>query len=195
MKRWLLLCLLLSACGMAPRAVQAPASAVQAQADSVGSYLSLEFKPTQAIARQAAKTLQGLGFVDVSHAVPPRDPSVFHATVAFFHQALTAEQVALLEGRFKGKQQTLAVAGWGVAQDQVAYMAVGGVEEAREFLTAHGIDGSMDDPHVTIGVSPAHPQDVHGVPKLAQHPCGPLKVKARYQLYQPAKGAMTPRWP
>ena len=53
----------------------------------------------------------------------------------------------------------------------------------------------MDDPHVTIGVSPEHPQDVHGVPKLAQHPFGPLQVRASYQLYLPNKGAMAARWP
>jgi hypothetical protein len=166
-----------------------------AQADSVGSYLSLEFKPTQAIARQAGKTLDQLGYLDVSHAIPPRDPSVYHATVAFFHQQLTKDQVTLLERHFKGKQQTLKVAGWGVAGNQVAFMTVNGIEDARSFLKANGLEGSMDDPHVTIGVSPEHPQDVHGVPKLAQHPFGPLQVKASYQLYLPAKGGMAPSWP
>ncbi|MDB5099397.1 MAG: hypothetical protein JWM80_3818 [Cyanobacteria bacterium RYN_339] len=194
MKRALLACLLLTACGTAPHAVQAPATMMAAQGDSVGSYLSLEFAPTAAIAKRRDGTLKDLGFLDVSHAIPPRDPAVLHATVAFFHQALTAEQVKLLEAHFKGKQENLAVSGWGVAGDQVAFMTVTGVDKARVFLKDHAIDGAMDDPHVTIGVSAANPRDVHGVPKLAQHPFTPLKVHATYQLYQPAQGTMTARW-
>lgn len=151
-----------------------------------GCYLALSFAPSEAIAGEAQRLRHQLGFLDLSHAVPRRDPAELHVTVGYFKKLLPyqAQRIAEL---FQRKEAYLYLDGYGVANQQVAYFTVAGIDEAREALKQQGIPFEADDPHVTFGVSPSNPRDVHGVAKKALHKVGPYKLIAQYHFKQGAR--------
>jgi len=107
-------------------------------------------------------------------------------TVGYF-QTLAPRDAEAIAEHFRGHEADLVVNGYGVANNQAAYFTVDGLEDARGELKGMAIAFSADDPHVTFGVSPANPRDVHNVPKKAQFAMGPFKVHALFHLQQGTK--------
>lgn len=179
-----LCCVILAGCGAAaPLAPQASPASRSSTADYAGSYLALCFEPSEQVADTASRLRQQLGFVDLSHAVPPRRGDELHVTLGYFRK-LAPHQANELAQRFRGQETYLYLDGYGVANKQVAYFTVKGCEEAHAFLEGLRIPYAADDPHVTFGVSPGNPRDVHGVAKKAQHPLSPIKFLASFHLKQ-----------
>ncbi|MBO9539605.1 hypothetical protein J7643_03330 [bacterium] len=174
---------LLAGCGLSPQTSAPQAQRVQASAAYNGCYLALTFTPSPTIAGEASRIRQQLKFLDLSNAIPKRDTDEMHVTVGYFKKLLPhqAQRIAEL---FKNKDAYLYVEGYGVANNQVAYFTVSGVDEARTALKQQGIVFEGDDPHITFGVSPTNPRDVHGVSKKAIHPVGPHKLLAQYHFKQ-----------
>lgn len=181
--------LTLAGCGVhpvtLPQARAIAPHAIQAR-DYSGAYLALDFNPTPELASTSDRLLQQLHFVDLTHALPPRSGDEFHVTIGYF-QHLSTPQAAALNDHFNGQSAELAIDGYGVANNQAAYFTVRGVEEARQVLQGLKIPYSADDAHVTFGVSPDNPRDVHNVPKKAQAPVGPFKFTAQFHLMQGPK--------
>lgn len=175
----------LAGCGIAPHTAAPQAQRIQATAYN-GCYLALTFSPEGAIANEATRLRQQLNFLDLSNAVPPRESDELHVTVGYFKKLLPyqAERIAEM---FRRKDAYLYIDGYGVANKQVAYFTVTGVDEARTALQKQGIAFEGDDPHVTFGVSPVNPRDLHGVAKKAQQQVGPYKLLAQYHFKQGAK--------
>lgn len=182
------LCLaILSGCGVSAPSTRTTSGAVSATAaDYAGTYLALCFEPSQELADTASRLRQQLGFVDLRNAIPPRHGDELHLTVGYFRK-LMPHQANEIAQRFRGKDAYLHIDGYGVANQQVAYFTVQGSEEARTTLKGLGIQFSGDDPHVTFGVNPGNPRDVHGVPKKAQKPLSPYKLLATFHLKQGSK--------
>lgn len=177
------LCLVaLTACG-GPAPLPAPLATRLVASDYSGSYLALTFEPAAEVADTAARLRRQLGFVDLTHAVPPRKGDELHVTVGYFKK-LAPYQAERVAQTFRGQDTYLYLDGYGVANKQVAYFTVQGCDTAREALKGMGIAFAGDDPHVTFGVSPGNPRDVHGVPKKAQWPLSPQKLLAYYHLKQ-----------
>jgi hypothetical protein len=180
---------------IAPKKPVAPAKPVAPIPQDLDSgYLALEFVPASDVATLIKNILLPLGFVDPGKMIPPRDPDVLHATIAFFHKKLPDSLADRFEGRFKGKSEQITINGSGIANHQVAYLTLAGIDDARKDLKGMGLAGDMDDPHITIGASPSNPRDIHGVPKLAQQAAGPFEVKASYHFYFTVDGQMRQRW-
>lgn len=179
--------LILAGCGVA---APLPGAAIPvsrpAATDYAGSYLALCFEPGQEVTDTASRLRQQLGFVDLSHAVPPRKGDELHVTVGYFRK-LMPHQANQLAQKFRGQDAYLYLDGYGVANRQVAYFTVKGCEEGRAALDALRIPYVADDPHVTFGVSPANPRDVHGVAKKAQTPLSAQKLLASFHLKQGSK--------
>lgn len=185
----------LSACAhRLPTATVARPAAVMAQSGPASGYLAAEFVPTTEVHDLITGMLTRLGFVDPGHMLPPRDPDVLHSTVAFFHEPLSPQNLDDLAARFKDHDVDLAVTGTGVANQQVAYLTIEGLKDARQALQSVNLHGEQDDPHATIGASPANPRDVHGVPKPAQQAVGPFHLQARFHLYMASGGQTQKRW-
>lgn len=173
-------------CGT-PSLVPPPSAPATLQASSFrGTYLALTFEPSAEIA-QAAFGLRGeLGFVDLGNAIPPRDPSVYHVTVGYFND-LEPRQAQQLAEQFQRQGTDLTLDGYGIANQQAAYFTLQGLDEARHLMNDDQLRFSADDPHVTFGVNPGNPRDVHGVPKKALRPVGPFRIHAAYHLMQGEK--------
>lgn len=179
------LVLALTGCGLTPQPRPLGMPSARA-AGYAGSYLALCFEPGPELADTASRLRRQLGFVDLAHAIPPRKGDELHMTVAYFRK-LEPYQAERLAQRFRGKETYLFIDGYGVANRQVAYFTVQGTEEARSALTGMGLRFSADDPHVTFGVSPTNPRDLHGVPKQPQQALGPHKLLAQFHLKQGSK--------
>lgn len=182
------LCLaFLTGCGVpATSSRTATASPHATAADYSGTYLALCFEPSQEVADTASRLRQQLGFLDLTHAVPPRKGDELHLTVGYFRK-LMPHQADQIAQTFRRKDTYLYIDGYGVANKQVAYFTVQGCEEARATLKGFGIQFDSDDPHVTFGVHPGNPRDVHGVPKKAQQSLSPYKLLASFHLKQGSK--------
>lgn len=180
--------LLLSGCGLAPQADVPHVTSMPKlrAADFTGTYLAVNFGPSPDMEAAAENLRVQLGFVDLSHAVPPRDPREYHVTVGYF-QNLTDHDAETLAERFRGHDLDVAITGYGVANQQAAYFTVDGIDDARAVLAGTNLRFTADDPHVTFGVNPANPRDVHGVPKQAQQNIGPYRIHAEFHLMQGAK--------
>lgn len=184
-----LVALLVPACGMPTvrpltGVAEAPAPVRAAGGQLQGAYLSVDLRPSLPLFRQAQDLRRKLGFVDMGQAQPPRSPEAFHVTVAYFHQ-LSHGSAQKLADRFKGHTAELKVPGWGVANNQAAYFVATGVNPYREQI--HGAipeHFSADDPHMTFGVHPSKPKDVHGVPKPQLTALQPLRVVGDIHLHQ-----------
>lgn len=175
---------LLSACGLAPTTRVQPESPVAAQHQNLhGAFLAVTLAPTAEFEAAGERVRRQLGFVDVGHAQPPRDPHALHVTVGFFRD-LTQVQMGQLAHHFQGQTTPIVVDGFGVVQNQAAYFTVSGIEAARQTLQGLDLRYEGDDPHVTIGVRPEAPKDVHGVPKKAQRPEGPFRLQGTFHLKQ-----------
>ena len=187
MRRFVLfsLALALTGCGLAqPEATPRAAAGLLAQSKSLnGAYLAVSFRPSGAFERQAEQLRRQLGFVDMSHAVPPRSGQELHVTVGYFKH-LSADELQRLRRQFDGKKAQLTVTGYGVANKQVAYFSVEGIEADRRFLQGEGLRYDATDAHITFGVSPKTPRDVHGVAKKAQKPIEPVTIEGEYHLKQ-----------
>lgn len=175
--------LLLTGCGHAALLPASSPTPRVSAADYSGSYLALTFEPSPQVADTASRLRQQLGFVDLSHAIPPRKGDELHVTVGYFKK-LAPHQAEKLAQRFRGQDAYLYLDGYGVANRQVAYFTVRGCEESRTALDGLGIAYSGDDPHVTFGVNPGNPRDVHGVPKKLQTSISAHKLLAYYHLKQ-----------
>ena len=189
MRRFALFALMLtvSACGVAPRATApVPGRPAAFDANYNGAYLSLNFTPPAALERQAQQLRGQLGFLDMSRAIPPRSGEELHVTVGFFPK-LNVEKAKAIGVRFRGKRLSLTIDGYGVANQQVAYFTVAGLEEDRKVLQGLKVPYDADDPHVTFGVCPANPRDVHHVSKKAQHAIAPVALEGEYHLMQGKK--------
>jgi len=181
------LCVLtLAGCGLTPSQPRVTSTARVTAADYSGTYLGLCFEPSPEIADTASRLRSEFGFLDLSHAVPARKGTELHMTVGYFRNLMPYQAEKIAE-HFRGKSAYLYITGYGVAKEQAAYFTVQGAEEARADLTAMGVQFSADDPHVTFGVSPGNPRDVHGVPKKAQQAVGPYKFLATFHLKQGTK--------
>lgn len=178
----------------APARPRIPTGARNTASGPATGYLALVFAPSHEVADQVRGILGPLGFVDPGHMIPPRDPEVLHATVAFFHVVLPETTLEALDHSFRGKDEHLTINGTGVVNQQVAYLTLAGLDAPRAALKTLGLAGDMDDPHITIGASPGNPRDIHGVPKPAQRPVGPYEVDATYHLYVTTNGQMHTRW-
>lgn len=176
---------MLTGCGVAPQATTPQPERLKASNFS-GCYLALTFEPAPAIANEASRLRQQLNFLDLSFAIPKRDTDELHVTVGYFKKLLPyqAQRVAEL---FQRKDAYLYIEGYGVANKQAAYFTVTGVEDARATLKQQGIEFSGDDPHITFGVCPSNPRDIHGVPKKALQGVGPYKLLAQYHFKQGSK--------
>lgn len=176
-----------TACGLAPHAAAPVASRIAAlDANLGGAYLAVNFRPTEALEREAARLRHELGFLDMTHAVPPRSGEELHVTVGYF-QKLNGDQARAIGTHFRGRRATVVIDGYGVANQQVAYFAIKGIDEGRQELQGLKVAYDADDPHVTFGVSPAKPRDVHHVAKKAQHPLSAFTMEGEYHLMQGAK--------
>lgn len=185
----------LVACGTPmPRLSAVPVAApVVAQAQSQvrtnsgtiqGAYLSVDIRPSRPLYNTARDIRMSLGYIDMGQAIPARPPDEFHVTVAYF-QNLSRNSAEKLAESFRHQALPLKVEGWGVAKQQAAYFTVSGLQDLRKRL--HGVvpeSFSADDPHVTIGVVPGNPHDVHGVPKPAQTAITPITVTGDVHLRQ-----------
>lgn len=178
---------LTTACGHAPHAAAPVASRLAAlDANLSGVYLAVNFRPTEALEREAAQLRRELGFLDMAHAVPPRSGEALHVTVGYF-QKLNGDQARTLGAHFRGRRATIVIDGYGVANQQVAYFAIKGIDEGRQELQGLKVSYDADDPHVTFGVCPANPRDVHHVSKKAQHPLPAATMEGEYHLMQGTK--------
>lgn len=176
---------LLAGCGVAPHASAPQAERVQATGYN-GCYLALTFEPAPDIASEASRIRAQLNFLDLSNAIPRRNPDELHVTVGYFKKLMPYQAQRVAE-MFQRKDAYLHIEGYGVANGQVAYFTVTGIDEARAALKQQGIEFESDDPHITFGVSPTNPRDVHGVPKKATQKVGPYKLLAQYHFKQGAK--------
>ncbi|HEY9855786.1 MAG TPA: hypothetical protein V6D05_08635 [Stenomitos sp.] len=181
------LCVLtLAGCGLSPAMPRTTSAAKTTAADYSGCYLALTFDPSPEVADTESRLRQQLGFLDLSHAIPPRMGEELHLTVGYFRD-LRPYQAEKIAETFRGKDAYVYINGYGVVNQQVVYFTIQGAEEPRQTLTAMGVQYSADDPHVTFGVCPGNPRDLHGVPKKAQQAIGPYKFLARFHLKQGTK--------
>jgi hypothetical protein len=149
-----------------------------------GAYLSVDLRPNLPLYRQARDLRMRLGFVDMGQALPPRSPGDFHITVAYF-QNLSRNSAQKLAELYQHKTADIQVTGWGNCQNQAAYFTLKGIEPHREQIRkALPEHFSADDPHVTFGVHPGKPKDLHGVPKPLQNPLPPLRAVGDLHLKQ-----------
>jgi hypothetical protein len=175
------------ACGLAPHAAAPIASRMAAlDANYNGAYLAVNFKPSAALEHEAAQLRTQLGFLDMAHAIPPRSGEELHVTVGFFPK-LNLDQAKALSARFRGRHAQIVIDGYGVANQQVAYFTIKGIDEGRQDLQGLKVPYDADDPHVTFGVCPANPRDVHHVAKKAQHPLPATTMEGEYHLMQGTK--------
>lgn len=182
--------LTLAGCGLAPASMlpaARPLSLAAQDSGLVGAYLSLNVEPSDALNQEAMQLRGELGFVDMSQAIPPRDGSQMHVTIGYF-QNLTPAQSEQLREHFHGQRSQVTINGWGVAANQAAYFTLAGdVDSARQFLQQAHIAFTADDPHVTFGVNPSNPRDVHNVPKPSQHALPPITLMGDVSLMQGTK--------
>jgi hypothetical protein len=177
---------LLSACALPLPSRPGPAAMSESltrSRDFSGSYLSLGFVPDDQMNGELSALRQRLGFVGMDRAVPPRDSEHLHVTVGYFRQ-LRPHLAERLRVQYQGQSTYLRLTGHGVAQGQVAYLSVEGVEPLRDWLRAAGIVFEADDAHCTFAVHPDRPRDVHGVPKPMQEPFKVRQVLAELHLCQ-----------
>lgn len=180
---------LVPACGMPTvrpltGVAAAPAPVVAAGSQVQGAYLSVDLRPNLPLFRLARDLRMQLGFIDMGQAQPPRSPEAFHITVGYFHQ-LSRNSLEKLSQHFKGHTAEVKIPGWGVAQNQAAYFVVTGINPYREQI--HKLvpeNFSSDDPHVTFGVHPNKPKDVHGVPKPQLTAIPPMRLVGDLHLHQ-----------
>lgn len=177
-----------SGCGLKSPTLQTEQATVKAQESHhyKGTYLAVTFDPSAEVEADAARLRSQLGFLDLSHAIPPRTCETLHVTIGYF-QSLDPQQAQELTAGFRGKQATITLDGYGVYNKQCAYFSVKGIDEARRILSGKGIRFTCDDPHVTFGVCPANPRDAHGVPKKAQKMVGPYAITGEYHFMQGSK--------
>jgi hypothetical protein len=183
MMRFLVACLMtvsLAACGQPIShlaTVPAGRTSVHAASNDIqGAYLSIEVRPTAALSDKARDLRMTLGFLDMSHAIPPRASDAPHLTVAYF-QSLSPNSAQILAQRYHGATVPLTVNGWGVVRQQAAYFSVLGLKDWRQNIKALVPETFVsDDPHITFGVHPGKLKDVHGVPKPLQTPLPPIEL-------------------
>jgi hypothetical protein len=164
--------------GVAVAPIRAANSQIQ------GAYLSLDLRPSEPLSLLARDLRLKLGFVDMGKAQPPRSPDSFHITVAYFHQ-LSRHSAQQLAEKLKGHTAEVKIPGWGVVQNQAAYFTVTGINPYREQIRATVPEHfSADDAHVTFGVHPTKPKDVHNVPKPQLTALTPLRLVGDLHLKQ-----------
>ncbi|MBC7541499.1 MAG: hypothetical protein H7338_02075 [Candidatus Sericytochromatia bacterium] len=149
-----------------------------------GAYMCIELRPTAAMQAKARELRMSLGFLDMTRAIPPRAPEAFHVTVAYF-KTLSPGSAQKLAERYQHAAVPLKITGWGVAQQQAAYFTVQGLQDWKPTIQTIVPDTCVgDDPHVTFGVHPGKPKDVHGVPKPLQNHLVPMDVIGDVHLKQ-----------
>jgi hypothetical protein len=90
-----------------------------------------------------------------------------------FMSHLTFTQAEAIKKQFNNQKKTFHVDGYGVIDNQVAYLHADGQQlvDARQQLKTlsleEGFTYGADDFHVTIGFNPSKPKDIHDVPKPA----------------------------
>lgn len=180
--------LVAAGCGLNTPTIEADRSTVKAQDSQPyqGSYLAITFDPSADLDADAARLRRQLGFLDLTHAIPPRTCPSLHATIGYF-QNLEPKQAQEIALAFRGKDAVITLDGYGVYNKQCSYFTVKGLEEARKFLSSKGVRFHCDDPHATFGVCPTNPRDAHGVPKKAQQYVGPYLIKGQFHFMQGSK--------